>query len=106
MVMTADSTWTFKGLVVARRNETQECAAYEFSGAIEYEDTGFGTCALLATVTPTGLGDASATWSLGVTADDTNKSLKLEVTAGAASGSVRWVAYVQTVQVTNATVYY
>ena len=105
MVLSADSTWTFKGSVVARRASTQESASYEFSGTIHYNDEN-DVAELLSAVTPTVIDEDDATWALTVTADDTNNSLKLSVVGGASSGSINWVAYVQTVQTTNITTYY
>jgi len=99
MVVTDDSTWAIKGLVVARRGTTQESAAYEFTGAIDNQS---GTVALVSAITPTAIED-TAGWDLTVTADDANNSLKLGVTGAAAA--INWVAYVQTVQVTNETIY-
>lgn len=100
MVLSDDSTWAVKGLVVARRGSTQESAAYEFTGAIDNES---GTVALVSAITPTAIED-TAGWDFAVTADDTNNSLKLAVT-GAGGSSINWVAYVTTVQTTNATIY-
>ena len=101
MTMTTDSTWAFKGLVVARRGTTQDCGGYEFNGLIENDD-GLGTSNLL-TSTVTAIHEDDAGWNLTVTANGTG--LRLQA-VGSASEDINWVAYVTTVQTTNATTYY
>ena len=62
------------------------------------ERTG-GTVALSGTVQTIGTDiESDATWDITLTADDTNKSLKVEVT-GAAAHNLRWVAVIEAVEI-------
>ena len=101
MLLSADTTWAFKGLVVARRGTTQECAAYEINGLIEYDD-GAGASSLLAS-TVTAIHEDVAGWNVTIAANTTGLRINA---VGAASSNINWVASVQTVQTTNATEYY
>jgi hypothetical protein len=61
------------------------------------EETVFANTAIVGSVVKTVLAEDDATWDANVTADDTNDSLKITVTGP--SASVRWVAFVRTVEV-------
>ena len=103
MVLSTDSTWSFRALVVARKNDANDSAGYSISGCIDNNAT---TVDLVGTTTVEDwVKEDSAGWAVAFSADNTNKSLKCEVTGPAAGPSVNWVAYVQTVQVTVPDVY-
>jgi hypothetical protein len=99
MTLSADSTWAFKGIVVARQGTTQACAGYEFNGLIEYED-GVGSSNLLASTVDTPIHEDDAAWDFTVAANGTGLRLQARGNTG---DNVNWVAYVTTVQTTNAT---
>lgn len=101
MTLSADSTWAFTGLVVARRGTTQDCAGYKIEGLIEYED-GLGSSTLLAS-TVTAIHEDDAAWNVTVAANGTG--LRLQA-VGNTGENINWVAHVQTVQTINATQYY
>jgi hypothetical protein len=100
MTLSADSTWAFTGIIVARRGTTQDCAGYKIEGLMEYEDIG-GATLLASTVTT--IHEDDAAWNVTITASTTN--LRLQA-VGNTGENINWVAYVQTVQTTNATSYY
>jgi hypothetical protein len=100
MVLADDSTWRFEIDVVARRTDANdEGAAYKFAGAID-RNTGVATTALIGSVAETIDAEDTAAWSVAVDADTTNGSLRIRVT-GEAAKTIRWVAFVRTVQVTE-----
>ena len=101
MTLSADSTWAFTGTVVARRNDTQDCAGYKVEGLIEYDDT-LGTSTLLAS-TVTAIHEDDAAWNVTIAASGTG--LRLQA-VGNTGENINWVAHVQTVQTTNITQYY
>ena len=100
MVIPTDSTWTFRALVVGRRNLADEAAGYSVTGCITSD--GADVVTLIGTNTEDFANEDTAGWGVTFSADDTNNSLKCEVTGTA---QVDWVANVQVVQVTNVDVY-
>lgn len=81
----------YRGLVVARQpGNGGGKKTWEF---VAHLDRDAGTLALVAAVTPTVVADSGVPWSISVTADNTLKTLKVEVT-GAASTTVRWACYI------------
>jgi len=60
------------------------------------------TTSLVGSVTTIGtdLADGATSWSVAITADDTNEVLKITVT-GEASKNINWVAYGDAVQVSG-----
>ena len=83
-----NSCVTFTILVSARDNTSGDCAAYKFEGLIKRDGANNTT---MSVVNKTVIHEDDASWDCNVTADDTNESLKIEVT-GDASNTVRWVA--------------
>lgn len=94
------TAWVFTGYCVVREDATGDTKAWTFSGVLKRNST--TTTALVAAVTPTQVAadGGAAAWALAVTADNTNESLKLEVT-GEAVHTLRWVAWVRLVEVSN-----
>lgn len=98
LTIATDTTWAFNIILVARRTDADnESAAYHFMGCIDRNGT---TTALVGTVTKAVLAEDTAAWDADVTADDTNEALVITVT-GEASKTIRWVAYIRTVEVTG-----
>lgn len=63
-------------------------------------DANAGTTALIGSVSKTVLAETNVAWDAAVSADTTNGSILIQVT-GEAAKTIRWVAVVQTVEVTN-----
>ena len=100
LVLPVDTTWAFSILLVARRTDADnESAAYEFVGCIDRNAPASST-ALVGTVTKTVLAEDTAAWDADVDADTTNGALRITVT-GEASKTIRWVAFIRTVEVTG-----
>lgn len=98
MSIPTDTSWSFLIQVIARRTDADnETNTYLRFGAI---DNNAGTTALAGTVQSLSTVEEQAAWDVTITADDTNDSLKISVT-GAASKTIRWVAFVTLVQVTG-----
>lgn len=98
LALSNDSTWMFHVQVVARRTDVDgESASYKFEGCIDRNANAAST-ALVGTVLSTILAEDSTAWDVTVDADTTNGSLRLRVT-GEAAKSIRWVAFVRTVEV-------
>ena len=95
-----NSAYTFSGTIVAREkaSEGTDVGAWEIKGIIRREANA-GTTVLVNSVinelnVPTG-------WAVALAADTTNGCLKVEVT-GVASTNIRWVATINTAEVTYA----
>jgi len=84
-----NSILVFTMLVSARDNVSGDCASYKVEGAIKRD--GSNNTAMLAAAIITVIHEDDASWDIAVTADDTNESLKIEVT-GDASNIVQWAA--------------
>ena len=100
MTLPNNSAHTFSGTIVAREkaSEGTDVGAWEVKGIIRREANA-GTTVLVNSVinelnVPTG-------WAVALTADTTLGCLKLAVT-GVASTNIRWVATIQTSEVTYA----
>jgi len=100
MLIPNNSAYTFSGTVVAREkaSEGTDVGAWEVKGIIRREANA-GTTVLVNSVinelnVPTG-------WAVAVSADTTNGALAVTVT-GVASTNIRWVATIQTSEVTYA----
>lgn len=89
LVLPADTLYVLD-LTVIGRSSTGVCAMWRLAAAVK--NTG-GTLALVGSVaTLTSQADAGASgWTVAVSADDTNDSVKLDVT-GAAATTIAWKA--------------
>lgn len=95
-----NSTYHFRASVVARRTDADgEAAAYTFEGCID-RNASAATTALAGTPVKTVLTEDSSAWDADVSADATNGALAITVT-GEASKTIRWVAVVDCVEVTE-----
>lgn len=98
LTISADTTWVFDILIVARRTDADgESAAYRFTGCI---DNNAGTTALVGSVTKVVIAEDTAAWDADVTADDTNDALIITVT-GENAKTIQWVAFCRTVETTG-----
>ncbi len=95
-----DSTYYFRAKIAARRTDANnESAIYTLEGGIDC-NTNAASTAIVGTVTKTVLAEDSVAWDVSATADTTNGTLKLTVT-GEAAKTIRWVAWIELVQVTG-----
>lgn len=101
VIVANNSAYTFKGIIVARENSTGDAKFWEITGAIEKGAT-VGTTALVGTPTVTTVAEDSgaSAWSVSLSADTSNGALKIAVT-GEASHTIKWVARVETVEVSG-----
>ena len=100
IILPNNSAYAFTGLVVARQQAAggTASAAWEIIGLIRREGTA-GTTALVNSAINV-INNAPG-WTLALSADTTNGGLSITVT-GAAATNIRWVATVQTSEVTYA----
>lgn len=95
-----DSTWTFRVTVTAHRTDLPNGhAGYTASGVI-YRGSGAVTTAILGSVQKVVLAESNPVWDINISADSVNGSLRILVT-GEAGKIIRWVALVETVEITN-----
>lgn len=100
LVVPNNSVWTFDILVAARRTDaTGGGAGYRFTGVLR-KDTTAGSITFVGTPSKSILGETNTAWDVALSADTTNGSIKVNVT-GEAAKTIRWVATVQTSEVTN-----
>jgi hypothetical protein len=94
-----DTTYTFHGIVTARRTDVDgETAGWEIKGVIS---NNAGTTAAVGTFTVTQLGaNAGNAWTLAVTADNTNDALVLTGT-GETGKTIRWGATITLMKVSG-----
>jgi hypothetical protein len=100
VILPNNSAYAFTGTVVARQQAAggTASAAWKIEGLIRREGTAASTTLVASTVTAI---DNTPSWALALSADTTNGGLKIEAT-GAAATNIRWVATVQTSEVTYA----
>jgi hypothetical protein len=98
IVAATDTCITFHGTITAMQNGAQAYAGWEIKGML-VNDGGTTTLAL-GNVSDMAATNASS-WAVALSADNTNNALKIQVT-GEASHNIRWVANVQTAEVTYA----
>lgn len=99
LVTPINSVWTFRISVVARNTTTAQGAGYVFQGVVRKDGTN-ATIVFVGTPSKTVLGENNTAWDANVTANTTNGDLRVSVT-GAAGQTIRWVATVETAEVTN-----
>ena len=100
MTLSNDSTWRFEIFIAARRTDANdESAAYEVKGAID-RNASAATTAIVGGVSYNVTAEDTAAWDITVDADTTNGALRIQVT-GEAAKTIRWVAFVRTVEVTG-----
>ena len=93
-----NSAYAFSGTIVARQQASAgtACAAWKVEGLIRREGSA-GTTVLVNSATT--VLDNTPSWGMALSADTTNGCLKIQVT-GAASTNIRWVATINTSEVT------
>lgn len=98
IILPNNSAYAFHGTIVARQDAASgtACAAWKIEGLIRREGSA-GTTVLVNSATT--VLDNTPAWGMALSADTTNGGLKIEV-AGAAATNIRWVATVNTSEVT------
>jgi hypothetical protein len=98
VILPNNSAYAFHGTIVARQQASAgtDCAAWKIEGLIRREGSA-GTTVLVNSATT--VLDNTPSWGMAMSADTTNGGLKIEVT-GAAATNIRFVATVQTSEVT------
>ena len=96
IVAATDTCITFSGTVVAMQNGAQAYGSWEIKGLLVND----GGTTTVPTSAITVINNSSS-WGLALSADNTNNALTVQVT-GEASHNIRWVANVQTAEVTYA----
>ena len=87
----------FRIMVVAATDDNSEGAAYEIKGLIK-KDATVASTALIGSISKTVIAESDADWDVTATADTTNGALLITVT-GKAETIIRWVAFVEMVEV-------
>ena len=98
IILPNNSAYAFSGTIIARQQASQgtACAAWEIKGLIRREGSAGTT--VLVNIATTVL-DNTPAWGMALSADTTNGGLKIQAT-GAASTNIRWVATINTSEVT------
>lgn len=100
LILTDDTTWTFKITVTAHRTDQSDGhAGYTIEGVV-YRINGVNTISLVGNGIKSILAETNSNWDVNVTADQINGSLKIAC-IGEIGKIIRWVARVDTVEVTN-----
>jgi hypothetical protein len=100
VILPNNAAYYFKGSIIANVTGAANGAAWEFSGAIMRGANAASTVLIGVPVINRVSASAGATaWSMALTADTTNGGLAVTVT-GAASTTIRWVAKLETTEVT------
>jgi hypothetical protein len=99
LVLADNSTWTFRLLVTAQRSDVSNGrAGFELKGVI-YRINGPSSINIQGVVSSETF-SASNPWSVAAVADTLNGALKVTFT-GEAGKTIRWVALVETIEVTD-----
>jgi len=98
IILPNNSAYAFSGTIVARQQASTgtACAAWKVEGLIRREGSA-GTTVLVNSATT--VLDNTPAWGMVLSANTTNGGLKIEVT-GAAATNIRWVATINTSEVT------
>jgi len=96
IILPSGSAYAFTGTIVAKQLSSSNAAAWEVKGLIVNQG---GTTTL--TNSATTVISNTPSWGMALSADDTNDALAITVT-GAASTIIRWVANIQTSEVSIA----
>jgi len=100
VVLRNNSAYAFSGIIVARRQAAggTQSAAWRIEGLIRREGTAASTVLVASAINT--ISNVPG-WTLALTADATNGALAI-TTTGAAATNIRWVATIQTSEVTYA----
>lgn len=95
-----DSTWTYNIMITGHRTDANDGhAGYVVRGVI-YRGSGAATVALQGVPNKSVISESNGPWDINIEADTANGSLKITV-KGQAGKTIRWLAVVDTVEITN-----
>lgn len=95
-----NATWTFKITVTGHRTDLGDGHAGYTAAGVIYRGSGAATTNIQGSVQKTVLAESNPSWDINISADAVYGSLKISVT-GENGKIIRWVALVETVEVTN-----
>lgn len=98
VILTNNSAYAFSGIVVAKQSGSTNAAAWKVEGLIVRGANAASTTLVFSTVMAI---SNVPLWTLALSADTTNGGLAVTAT-GAAATNIRWVATIQTSEVTYA----
>ena len=103
IVLPNNSAYSFSGTIIARESAAagSDYASWEIKGALLRDANAASTVLGNGIKNKLYASAGASAWDIALTADTTNGGLKIEVT-GAASTNIRWVATVNTSEVTYA----
>ncbi len=100
LILPDESTWTFDATVTAHRTDGLDGhAGFKIRGVI-YRGTGATSVAFQGVPIVEIISRSNPTWNINTIANSVNGSLSFQV-QGESSKTIRWVASVQTVEITN-----
>lgn len=100
LVLQDDSTWTFTVTVTAHRTDVGDGHAGFVARGVIYRGSGASNTFIVGNIVHDLLASSNPEWGINIQADTTNGSLKILVT-GQSSKTIRWMAVVDTVELTN-----
>jgi len=95
-----DATWTFRITVTGHRTDLGNGHAGYTAAGVIYRGSGAGTTSIQGSVNKVVLAESNPAWDINISADTTNGSLRILVT-GENGKTIRWLALVETVEITN-----
>jgi hypothetical protein len=103
IIIQNNSAYAFTGTIIARQQAAggNDFAAWEIKGGIVRGATASTTALGTYNINTLSKSAGAAVWTIALSADTTNGGLAITVT-GAAAVNIRWVATVQTTEVTYA----
>ena len=100
LLLTDNSTWTFRIMITGHQTSAGNGhAGYEFSGVI-YRMAGASTTAIQGKISKSIIAESNTPWDANIVADIVNGALQITV-SGEIGKIIRWVALVETVEITN-----
>lgn len=100
LILQDNSTWTFKITVTAHRTDVGDGhAGYTATGVI-FRNSGSSTTSIQGSVQKTVLAESNPSWDINISADTASGALRITA-LGEAGKTIRWVALVETVEITN-----
>ena len=100
LVLPDNSTWTFKITITGHRTDIGDGRAGYTAAGVIYRGSGADTTSIQGSVNKTVLAESNPTWDININADSTNGALRISAT-GENGKTIRWVALVETVEITN-----
>jgi hypothetical protein len=100
LIIPDNSTWMFTATVVGHQTSAMGGhAGYKIEGVV-YRDSGVSTVSILGKATTTVLAESNTPWDATATVDVNTGALVVSV-RGESSKIIRWLAIVETVEITN-----